>query len=318
MQKLILIKYARSVQLAHLYEHLFLAQVNQLFHDNNLFLRLDYSVAGATYHSGIVTVDTEAYTPAAQDLLAQLSGLDIVFNEQSLSAGFTQLLAEVEEPVGSLGYDKVQQALVDLHEQPWQDVDKLEFLDAQKIRRTPYPVYIGEGKPLKARKLQITFFLDSSLVKSHRELLPLFQEIAWFMIANCRRSLSKAHPYYGSSDSFVSNSKKVAASAILKVAHGHYDGVNLARDLDLCLGAIQELREIFDRYMADLRSISYSHDLDLAPSLESMHNDTLFIIGGKGWKKLATIENCELLLSRTCIELKFGHEKQSRSIVQLT
>ena len=174
MKRLILIKPSSSIDLAHLYEHIFCMHIEELFYNNHLFQYLDYSLVGKTYHGSVVYVDLELYTENAIRLANEVSTLTLTLNKKVLFTAMVQLLAEEEEPLGSTGYDNVKRALEALHKQPWQNVDDIELVDAKEIRKKTSPFYIAEGKARPARKLTTSILLDPDFATSHRELLPLF------------------------------------------------------------------------------------------------------------------------------------------------
>jgi hypothetical protein len=174
MQQLILIKQSSSIQLAHLYEHIFCSHIDKFFYKDHLFQHLDYSLTAKTYQGGVVYVGLELYTDDAISLARQIPTLAIKLNQTTISTAASQLLAEKEVPFDNAGYDKVEHALQELHTKPWQNIDDITLIDTKGIRRKAHPFYIVEGKSLPSRKLMTGLLLDTDFAKLHRELLPLF------------------------------------------------------------------------------------------------------------------------------------------------
>jgi len=317
MKQLILIKLSNTIQLAHLYEHIFCRHIDSFFYEHNLFPHLDYSLVGRTFYKGVIYINLELYTDSAISLAVQISSLTIKLNKTIISTAASQLLAEKEEPYSSLGYDKVKQALNNLQKQPWQNVDNIELIDIQGVRRKANPFYITEGKPLPARKLTTTILLGTEFVMSHRQLLPLFRQFAWLINTTLQSVLANKYGYYSLTDIYR-NKPTVGLSNIFKVADAHDVDVDLADNLATCMEVIKDLRQhnAFTRYMDELSVTSYYNHPYSAPNLERNYEDTLIFIGPKGWQKIATIGNCELLLKHMSIEVKFGRSRRaSQSLI---
>lgn len=319
MKRLILIKQSDSTHLAHLYEHIFCTHIEALFYDNHLFQCLDFSLIGRTYHGGVVYIDMELYTEAATTLAKQIPTLEIKLNKTTIPTAASQLLAEEEEPFSSTGYDNVKRALKGLHAQPWQNIDGFGQLDTKTIRRRAYPFYIAEGKSLPSRKLTTSILLDVDFARSHRNLLPLFRQLAWLIAMNLQSVLAEKYAYYNQSDSYKKTGVKIGLLNSFKVAHAHDIDVDLTENLKTCFEVLRNIQRHngFNRYATELSKISYNNHPDLAPDVGKNHEDTLIFIGSKGWQHIATPENCELLIKHMSIELKFGRKKVSSPLFKL-
>lgn len=304
------------IDLAHLYEHIFCAHVTNLFYENHLFQRLDYSLTGKTYNGGIIYIEIEFYTKDALALVEKISEIKIDFSETTIYKGHAQLVAEAEEPLGGLGYEKTKQALSDLHNEPWETIDSLGMIDVKAVRRKAGPFYIADGKLIPARKLTTSVVLDTGFEKSHRELLPLFRQFAWLVTANIQNALCDTRGYF-SFDDFFKNEKKTALTNIFHVAGFPDIHVDVNGDFAVCLRVIQDLKryEVFQKFTLELCKLSYYNQSNMAPDPETSYEDTLIFMGSNGWKQIATPENCELLLKHMSIELKFGRQKVSSPLL---
>lgn len=314
MKELTLVKQTENIQLGHLYEHIFCAHIDALFFKNHLFQQLDYSLNGTTYYGGVILVSLELYTEAAVSLAKQIPTLNIVFNEHSISTASSQLLAEKELPFNSSGYDPVKEALLTLHDRPWQNIDELSLLDTQTIRRKTHPYFLSKEKRLRARKLTSNIVLDSVFSNSNPELLPLFRQIAWLVTANLQHVLADTYGYFSLSDKFTNTKQKVCLVNAFNVANTH--NVDLKDNLESCLSLINNMKKFnaFNRLATELNNISYFNSPSLAPNIDKIYEDTLMIVGAEGWKKIATVENCERILKHITIELQFGREKASKPL----
>jgi hypothetical protein len=318
MKRLILIKQSPAIQLGHLYEHIFSAHVDTFLYDHHLFSQLDYSLTGKMYYGGIVYIDIELYTDVAVALADAIPTLAIDLSERTISIAASQILAEKEEPLGGTGYDNVKRALEDLHKEPWQNIDEVELVDTKKIRKKTGSFYIAEGKMLPARKLTTSIFLDGQFAASHRELLPLFRQFALLITSSLQGVLADTYGYFSHDDAYKDRGTVVGVMNTFKVANGNDLEVDLSDTLTTCLEVVSDLQQYkaFGRYMDELREISHYNYPDSAPNIEKSYEDTLIFIGPKGWQKIATRENYELLIKHMSIEVKFGRNKVSHALVK--
>lgn len=318
MKRLVLIKQSPAIQLGHLYEHIFCAHVDTFLYEHHLFPFLDYSLTGRTYEGGIIAIMIDLYTDKAIQASDTIASLPIDVNEETIFTAATQILAEKEKPIASTGYDMVAKALTALHDQPWQNIDDLEITDTRRIGKKTGPFYIAEGKPLPARKLTVSTLLDTPFAASHNELLPLFRQIAWLMTASFQGTLSDTYGFFSHDDAFKNTSLTVAVLNSFSVANANDVDVNISDVLDTCTEVVDDLQKYgaFDRFTQELHTTSYYDRADTAPNFEKNYEDTHIFIGSKGWQKIATKENCDLLLQQTSIEIRFGKNKVARSIAK--
>jgi hypothetical protein len=302
----ILIKQCNSIQLAHLYEHLFCTAIDDLFYDNGLFPYLDYLLVGHTFHRGVVYIDLALYTDQAKELAKKVSALRIDLRQDSILIATTQLIAEKERPFGSAGLDAVKQALMKLHEQPWQDIDDLDIIDTKRVRRRHDVFYIAKGKPMPARKLTVTVSLDPDFAASHRELLPFFRQLSTLIAESFQADLAIIYGYYNTEVTTKNTRRAVSLSSVMKVAYGAK--MDVADVLETVLNTVSDHQKYnaYTRLATELRTASHSAPAHLMPDPELMLKRTLVLIGAKGWKKTATEENCNLLLQHMTIEVKCG------------
>ncbi len=318
MKNLILLKECRAIQLGHLYEHIFCAQIDALFLRHHLFQYLDYHHHGMMYYGGIVYIELEFYTDEAITLAKKIPRLNVVFDAVTIPTAASQILAEKEAPLSGTGFENIKKALEKLHAKPWQKIDDFGVLDTKSIKRTAGAFYLAKGDKLPARKLTMTVGLDSSFANSHRSILPLFRQVARLIIDTTRTGLTDKNGYYSFDDYFKQTHKTTAMFSILKVAHAHGKGVNLASDLAVCLKLIGDIKKLncFKRLLEQLANMSYYDAPDIAINAERSYQATSVLIGSKGWQQIATEKNVQLILKNTSLELKFGREKVSQNIPQ--
>lgn len=315
MKQLILVKQSNSIQLAHLYEHLFCASVDTWFYRQHMFQHLDYFLVGRTYYNGIVYIDLTLHTDSATRAANQVSALDIRLDNEAIGIAASQLIAEKEEPFSGKGIDAVRQALEELHHRPWQPLDDVGVIDPISVRRKPGVLYIAEGKSLPARKLTTSIKLDAAFAVDHRELLPLFRQFAWLVTENLQTVLADEFGFFSFDDTFKSTKKRIELTNIFKVPNG--DDAALDDVVRSCKTLVQDLRRYnaFMRLTHDLTRYTHFHQSYLLPHPENNLVDTGILIGTKGWKQTATEANCSLLLKHMSIEVRYGRERVTRSLL---
>ncbi len=299
------------IQLGHLYEHIFCAHVCRYFHERQLFPYLDYSLIGKTYHEGIIVIDIELYSAKAREAAAAIPTLTLTFDKRSVEIAACQLMAELEGPPRGTTYDALVAALEDLERQPWLPLDELTTVDVKKVRRRAGPLYISEGAPVPTRRVTISLLLDPEVAASHRHLLPLFRAITGFVSLTCSDAVADAFGFFCSQDTFVSTPKATGMRAILLAPRVRECDIAPSKIIALCQETRTTLQDAgaFTRLVEDFRCISYSERYEFAPNLETIYEDTLILVGAKGWRDLANEENCTLLLAHTSLEVKVGRDK---------
>lgn len=129
----------------------------------------------------------------------------------------------------------------------------VDIIDAKKLRRRTGPFYIAEGKAQPARKLTTEF------AESHRDLLPLFRQIAWLIGASLHVVVTNTYGYFSLADRHRNGREKVGVINSFKINTADSSSVDLSDILDTCLQIIRDLQryDAFQRYLAELRATSY-------------------------------------------------------------
>lgn len=318
MKRLVLIKQSSAIQLGHLYEHIFCAQLTAFLHERRLFPHLDYSLTGKMYYGGVLFVDIEFYTNKAMRVYDEIASLPIRLNDEILSTAIRQMIAEKETLFLSTGYEAIKQALELLHAETWQNIDEVKQLDTKNIRKKRGSFYLADSTARPARKLTIGVFLDAAFATSHRAQIPLFRQFAWLITASLQEVLANTYGYYSLDDAYSDTKDVIGITNRFNVAYADDQNVDISDILTTSLEVIHTLRDYdaFDRLAQELHETSYRDRPASAPNLEKNYEDIHIFIGSKGWQEIAGKENYALLLEHMSIEVRFGRSKVSEAITK--
>lgn len=309
MKKLILTKTSGSIQFAHLYEHIFCMEIEQLFARNHLYAYLDYSLDGATYYGGAVVISIDFYTDKAMAMLRKIRELKVNFNEATILIAVMQIIAEKEVRFKVAELPKLKSALKSLDEQAWHDIDDVAVIDTKDIKKRPsvFTIIKGTHAPAKELKVSITLSLDKSV---SRELLPLSRQLAWMIIANLQNTLADKYGLFSEKDYYRDNT----LTNVFHVAHGR--NVDLSYIAQTSQDKITEMQraKAFHQLLLDLRDTDYYNHSNIAPHPQDTYVDTGIFIGRQGWKRLATDDNYRLLIRNMSLKIIFGRQSINRML----
>src|SRR5690554_3606901 len=136
MKSITLIKRHPSVQLAHLYEHLFVMRAKDLFFKKGLYKGLDYWITGTTFEQGgLVKVSYDLYSDAAialeEDIQKNLLDLE---DTTQISRALSQIVAEEPLVLQITNKQRLLKELGKLDNKPWLIDDEVDAIDTKNIR----------------------------------------------------------------------------------------------------------------------------------------------------------------------------------------
>jgi hypothetical protein len=316
MKELILIKQCSAIQLAHLYEHLFCAAIDKLFYENELFPYLDYTLSANTHQSGIIYIRLETLTDRASSLAEIVRELKVSLDNDSLSIAASQLIAENEHGYVSAGIENVKIHLAELEAADWQDLDLITSIDTIGTRRRAQPYYIDTQRPLSAKRLSVDVVIDDEFRRTHRNLMPLFRLICFFVTETYETRLSDTFGLYSVKGTYRNLKKSTGYRSIFNIPHAHTDSTAVKSILQEAIGTIGYIHEAkgFLRFAEDIARISYRHASRIAPNALHGLTDTGIVQGSKGWAKISTKKNVELILNNLVVTVRTGRISASHKI----
>jgi hypothetical protein len=69
--------------------------------------------------------------------------------------------------------------------------------------------------------------------------------------------------------------------------------------------------------VVELCKVSHSHQEQAFPNPHFLFERTNILIGAKGWRRIATDENCEEILSHMKVTVSAGHGRASMNVASL-
>lgn len=310
MKRYILVKKSPSIQLAHLYEHIFCMQVNKILLSKKLYLHADYDFTGKTYHGGLIHFELTQYTNKIKNVYKLLSKIPIDFDPHTVNLAINQLVAEMETGFKNDGYDNMIVEIKNLHNELWIKLDNFNLLDVKDFRQQSYPFYLSD-KTIKSKKLK----LKITFTGKDRAILPLFRQISHLIMANLENTLCDTYGYFSLEDSFKTNPNQYQLINVFNVglADVHLDN-NLITKTQYFIRTMAA-NNVFNNFAKQLSSLSYEKRPCETVNFENSYEDTLIFIGSKGWKSIATPKNINTILKNSSLEFSFGKQTISAPLI---
>jgi hypothetical protein len=309
MKRVLLIKTSNEIQLAHLYEHLYLMAVVEFFKAHGLFDYLDYWFSGKTYHGGFIYLNIHLYSPAAEQLAGELSGLNPSFEQEAIEGAAVQIVAEKQHRLGG-DLELLEVALADLHNQPWQTMNELTLLDARR-RRSRKVLWDTDAK-VRTKEMRCELVLDTEFARRRKDLLPLFDVVAHVLLDNLANELTDSYYYHmiGTASTYT---KQVAKRT--HTFRGWLQSVpTLTDELEACKLYVADMvrRGVAGRIAHFLQTSDYEagEAVSTIPDELRLYEATGILVGAAGWHQIATESNIADILRRTSLQLTYGRERQ--------
>ncbi|MCX4699000.1 hypothetical protein [Streptomyces sp. NBC_01373] len=316
---MILFKQHSATGAAHLYEHLFGAAIDDFFYSHRLSPYVDYSFHARTLTGGIVYVDVRFHTEEAKALADQIKGITVRLDTQSITTTVTQVIAELEKAFKiTWGVEEIQKELSEIEEKPWQDFADFDELDPKAITIDAGAFYtLKNAERLPSLNLRTNFTLDQDFADSHRELLPLFWQLARLMNANAKATL------HVTTTAYTKNVAHTNTDKTTRLTHDYFIHRDIhlkaSQVLDVACDAIRDLQQTdgIRRFVTNLREGSDSDPYRLAPNPVTVFDQSGILIGAKGWSRITTDENCKLILSHMKVSVSVGGKRASIDVREL-
>lgn len=286
MKNTVLLKHHPSVQLAHLYEHLFIMQANELLGQRGLFKWVDYTLNGTTYEQGgIIAVDFKSYNDDAESCLTDIQRIHLSFEESEVTKALMQLYAEEYYELKETNRESTVKQLHDIDATKWQSLDELGVLNTKDIKRKSSPLHLTNVEAKSPITTKVSLELNEKFADKNPLADAVFAIVARAILLTASYNIAKNTGSYSYSmysqlsgkrilvDLFTSNSFRMQVPDLNEAVDEIKNTMN-AMDRS---GA-------FKRMANDLRNTSYDAGGATAPDYEQLLNDAGILVGGEGWK----------------------------------
>lgn len=296
-----LIKFYSELELAHLYEHLYLGALVQFMTANGLLDYIDYRWHGNT-HTGFILVSVSLISPEAKQLEPKLSALVPDFSEQSLENSYVELASESKQVIA--GYkDLILSSLHEIHSKPWLNIESLSSFDAKKVRRSRKVIWETTEKA-KTKLVGCTVLLDNDFAAANRDLLPLFHVVSMALLQNIYASVNRHLSFYYHDQKGTYSAKVVSERDRYRVWSSK---VNLDDIIALCeeeLSAIIKMGLVskLETFVRAPHPASES----VIPSEQDVFELCAILIGHKGWQEIGTKMNVRNILRASSLQITIG------------
>lgn len=313
MKRFILTKYHPCVQLAHLYEHLFIDMVSERLYKQKRYKLLDYAINGTTYRSGVIIISAEAYTESTRQFFKQLVTMKTDLDKEQpgylpIARALSQLIAEESDALFIGDTETIISELKKIDDSPWQNLDDVYQLPPRPIKHKQSQVnnliYAIDQPAKPPHKITLQFVYKNY----NTESLPLWHQFMNFLSLSIGQRICHDFCAYFSRKTV----KLRGESAILNctfLLNSQSQAGKIAEDfLYTAKKTLPELTtdDVKKRFATYLQTASYSNNPSAAPNEDQILRDIGVAIGRVGWQKIATVKNLELILEKLHIQCNRG------------
>jgi hypothetical protein len=293
--------------------------VDDFFYDNNFFPYLDYEFTGRVFHD-VIYFNIAFNTTEAKRLADKLPHLTVSLDDKEFHTAIIQIGSELEHNLGVAGkdtpdWDAVRDELRGIEARPWRSIDDIDVINPRDVRLVPGSLYVPQDKTkMPARKVKVTYALDPTFAERHKDLLPLYWQLAILMSENIKADLYAKFGFYSKG---ITRKPKHRVNKLIHLFHISplvpLDLPYVREMIELSLLALRDAKA-FKRLAADLRLATHDDTDHILPGPHYMFERTDVLIGAKGWHRIATDENCGLILSHMKVTVSTGRERASTKI----
>ncbi len=314
MKYLTLVKHHNCPQLAHLYEHMFVSTATEFLYQQDQYQLIDYSLNGHTYPNGTIIIKSAWYTVDATRLTNQIPTLPTDFggiDNEPVSLALYQLFAEESNQLYVADSGKMMHELHNLDASPWQNIDTVKRLTSENTSDYGDIIYSTDHPAAIPHKLELHFQLEQQYRRQRPETLPLFHEYARFLNLSISQKLCYQFGSYYNDDFVRYNCEEASITNSLHVST--QAGPIQFTDIVNCVSATaRSLRSpgINQRFADYLHNVSYNDSPLTAPDVDRLLSDLGILLGGAGWRAIATPDNINDVAQATEIIVKYGNQSE--------
>ena len=309
MKKIILYKLTPSVQIGHLYEHLFCTRLAEHFRHEGLFSYLDYYINAKTYHSGFIRLELDLYTPEALQNEICLRSLPVPLTDDTVSGALLQIMAEKQADIKEFDEESVLSTLRAYSTQPWKPLEEIVIDDTS-------PQKVQQGFTLMPRSgrhfgiLQQTISFSPSFNPQDRKVyLPLFAVISRALRLNLQEEIANGSYCYSYEDDFVADDDEIKDINLYRI--DKRQATQILNEAEITKTLLK--RMVNPQFVARLSEflLNATSKSGMMPDDEEIMKTAGMAIGPKGWHQVGTQENIREVLEHISIEFKLGRSREN-------
>jgi len=305
MKNAILTKHHPSVQLAHLYEHLFVMRVNELLNQRGLFKWIDYTLNGTTYEQGgVITIDFRAYNDDAEAFLAEMMDIRLQFDESQITKALMQLHAEEYYEFNQASRESIVKSLKDIDEMQWQSLDELTVLDTKDLKRKNTPLHLTNVEARRPITTKVSLEFSEQYADADPLVKAMFNVVARAILMTATYNIAKNTGSY-SYQMYTQLARRRVSVDIFTADIFRTQTPEFTEAIEEVKTTVYSMNQhgAFERLVKELQSTSYYENGAKAPDYEQLMNDAGILIGSKGWS-LVNQELVESIFSNVYIDIR--------------
>ena len=312
-----LVKYHSCVQLAHLYEHLFVNTVTEYLYHHSQYKLLDYALNGETHTSGVLLIQGECYNTKVSTLLENIATMPADLNGGNpgnlpVAKAMSQLLAESANDLYIGDPDEIISELALLNSMPWKPLDTIDLLPkpAATVNNSTDLIYETNQSTKKAPNIELSL----SITEQPIELRMLWREFAKYLSLSIGQAICQRFGAYFLQESAKNTLNATVATSIFLTSSYLQPKIKLEDIVTTVKHTFTTITqpEVLHRFSQYLSSLSYANNPHAAPDSSRIAQEFGIIVGARGWRRLATLENLSQILKATRITV--AHEDTTITI----
>ena len=310
MKYVTFVKQHPCVQLAHLYEHLFISAATEYLYCHNQYKLLDYALHGETYEPGIIIIHGECYHTKTENFLESVVSARVNVSREnpgyiSVTRATSQLYAEESQKLFVGNTDMIIRELELLDNQPWHNLDSVDTLPKAMTNDKNLADLIYETNQPANKKSTIHLQLQIDSQPTERRVL--WRELARFISISIGQKICHNFGMYFNEESAKDNDTFAVSTSVFSVDPYACPKINMTEIIATTTQTLTAITtpEVLKRFSNYLTSLSFTNNPLLAPDSSRIAQEFGMIIGAAGWKKLATMENLQEVLGETRISFRY-------------
>ena len=316
MKHIIIIKPVSHIQIGHLYEHLYCNQLAEHFRNKGLFAYVDYTIDAKTYYDGYVRIEIHLYTSLALANEDDIYSLTINLDEDLISGGLLQIMAEKYVDFWSIDRVYIMKVLTEYNALPWSSLDTVSVISFKSKRKTVKGLELSPRATRNYLNLtQKIVFDTNSTSLDKNDTSALFVVIANALRANLQEEITNNSFCYSVSDSFTRKGKLLIDSNIYRVDKRQATMLTHEKETASNLLLLMKKHQFVDR-LCDFLQTTDVHMLFGSPNDEEVSDKVSVLVGKTGWQKIGTKNNIIEVINHCRIEFTLGNTKRDMHISQ--